>query len=188
MKKLTLLILLFSLGKAYAQQPADYNPNRSDNYSNNRANNYNKTRVNSYSPKIADDDNYSQIRIIDSSQEIRADVLPFKTDPKIKNDRYYYWYLNKVIHSTQGGYNGQLLNGHYVAFYPDKNLKEEGNFKKGLKDGEWKSWNPKGDLTSVATWNEGIEVPDSQHPFWKKIPLFNKKDQQPQNPKSGDGN
>ena len=179
MKKITLLFLLFSLGKAYAQQPNDYNNSRPGNYSNNRINNYNKG---------VNDDDYTQIRILDSTQEIRADVLPYKRDPKIKNDRYYYWYLKNLIHSTQGGYNGQLLNGHYVAFYPDKNLKEEGNFKTGLKDGEWKTWNPKGDLTNVTNWNDGIVVPDSQQPFWKKIPFVNKKDDQQQASKPADGN
>jgi len=172
MKKITLLILLFSLGKAYAQRHSDY--------TNNRPNNYNNNRVNSYNSKGVNDDDYSQIRIVDTSQEIRADLLPYKTDPKIKNDRYYYWYLNNVIHSTQGGYNGQLLNGHYIAFYPDKNLKEEGDFKKGLKDGEWKTWNRKGNLISVTAWSEGIAVPDSQQPFWKKIPFVKRKDDQPQ--------
>jgi|GEM_PF-1370638 len=188
MKKIALLILLFCLGKAYAQQPNNYSTNHPDNYKSARPNNYNKPRVNNNSNKTADDGDYSQIRIIDSTQEIRADVLPYKTEPKIKNDRYYFWYFNNVIHSTQGGYNGQLLNGHYVAFYPDKNLKEEGDFKRGLKDGEWKTWNPKGDLTNVTNWNEGIEVPDSQQPFWKKIPFLKKKDEQQQNSKAGDGN
>src|SRR5271166_3149027 len=102
MKKLILLILLLSLGKAYAQQPGDYNTNRSDNSGNNRVNSYNGNRVNTYNKprvnnntsKVVGDDGYSHIRITDSTQEIRADVLPYKTDPKIKNDRYYYWYLN----------------------------------------------------------------------------------------------
>jgi len=181
MKKLTLLILLFSLGKVYAQRANDYsNSNRPNNYNNKVADNYNSKGVN--------DDDYSQIRIVDTSQEIRADVLPYKSEPKIKNDRYYFWYLNNLIHSTQGGYNGKLLNGHYIAFYPDKNLKEEGYFKKGLKDGEWKAWNRKGDLTGVTTWNDGIVVPDNQQPFWKKIQLFNKKDEQPPTSKTGEGN
>jgi antitoxin component YwqK of YwqJK toxin-antitoxin module len=180
MKKIVVLILLFSLGRAYAQRTSNYTTSRPGNNDGYRTGYDNK--------KIVDDNDYSQIRIIDSMQEIRADVLPFKSEPKIKNDRYYFWYFNNKIHSTQGGYNGQLLNGHYVAFYPDKNLKEEGNFKKGLKDGEWKSWNPNGDLTNVITWNEGIEVPDSQQPFWKKIPFVNKKEQQTQPSKTGDGN
>ncbi|HEY8781586.1 MAG TPA: hypothetical protein VIM16_08240 [Mucilaginibacter sp.] len=196
MKKITLLILLFYLGNAYAQQPNDYNNNRPDNYNNNRTSrsgnkrpdNYGKPRGNIDNNSVVNDDGYSQIRIVDTSQEIRADILPFKTDPKIRNDRYYYWYLNNVIHSTQGGYTGQLLNGHYVAFYPDKNLKEEGDFKRGLKDGEWKTWNRKGDLTSVTTWNEGTAVPDNQQPIWKKIPFLKKKDDQPQTSKAAGGN
>jgi hypothetical protein len=187
MKKITLLILLFALGKAYAQQPNNYSTNRPGNYSNNRVTTPGNHRISGPVKTVTDDD-YSQVRIIDSTQEIRADILPFKTDPKIKNDRYYFWYLNNVIHSTQGGYNGQLLNGHYVAFYPDKNLKEEGDFKRGLKDGEWKTWNPKGDLTSVTDWNEGILSPDSQQPFWKKLPFLKKKDDQPQSSKPADGN
>jgi len=162
---------LFLLGKAYAQQPNNYTTSRPANPGNNRVTNYNKA---------ADDNDYTQIRIVDSTQEIRADVLPYKKDPKKKNDRYYYWYLGNLIHSTQGGYNGQLLNGHYVAFYKDKSLKEEGDFKTGLKDGEWKTWNQKGDLTNVTTWDEGVAVPDSQKPFWKKIPFVNKKDDQSQ--------
>jgi len=173
MKKLILLLLLFSLGKVYAQQPNNYTTSRPPG-------NYNNNRVTTPNKGANDDNDYTQIRIVDSTQEIRADVLPYKKDPKIKNDRYYYWYYNNLIHSTQGGYNGQLLNGHYVAFYPDKNLKEEGDFKTGLKDGEWKTWNSKGDLTNVTNWNNGVVVPDSQQPFWKKIPFVNKKDDQQQ--------
>ena len=171
MKKLTLLLLLFSLGKAYAQQPG-YATRRPASPGSNRVSNYDKA--------AGDDNDYTQIRVVDSTQAIRADMLPYKRDPKIRNDRYYYWYFNNVIRSTQGGYNGQLLNGHYVALYPDKNLKEEGDFKTGLKDGEWKTWNRKGDLTGVTNWNEGVVVPDSQQPFWKKIPFVNKKGDQQQ--------
>ncbi len=182
MKKLTLLLLLLSLGKVYAQRPNNYSSARPRNRSNNP--------VNAYDNQTANDDNdYTQIRIVDSTQEIRADVLPYKTGPKIKNDRYYFWYFNNAIRSTQGGYNGQLLNGHYVAFYPDKNLKEQGDFKRGLKDGVWKTWNRKGDLTTVTTWNDGIPAPETQQPFWKKIPLVNKKDeQQPATSKPNSGN
>jgi antitoxin component YwqK of YwqJK toxin-antitoxin module len=165
MKKIYLLIVLLGMGKAYGQ--------RLLGNSNNRVNNYNNNRV-------VDDNNRDQIHIVDSTQEIQVDILPYKNEPKIKNDRYYYWYLRNIIHSTQGGYSGQLLNGHYTAFYPDKNLKEEGDFKTGLKDGVWKTWNRKGDLTNVANWDEGIQVPDGQQPFWKKVPFLKKKDDQPQ--------
>jgi len=170
MKKLTLIIiLLFGIGKLYAQR--GYVPN--NNAYNQNYNNYNQ------SPSARPVNNVydMQIHITDSTQEITADIVPVKNDPKIKNDRYYYWYYNKIIHSTQGGYTGQLLNGHYIAFYPDKNLKEEGNFKAGLKDGTWKTWNQKGDLTNVTTWDEGIQVQGGQS-LWEKIPFVGKKGQQ----------
>ncbi len=197
MKKLVLIVLLFGIVKAYAQQgggygsngtTSSYPANRNSNYPVNRPNNTNNNRVNNpNNARITDDGNTQQIRIVDSTQEINAEMLPFKADPKVKNDRYYFWYYNNVIHSTQGGYTGQLLNGHYIAFYPDKNLKEEGNFNRGLKDGEWKTWNQKGDLTNVTDWNEGVAVPEGGQPFWKKIPLINKKEQQPQNSQPGNG-
>ncbi len=182
MKKIALLILMFFVGKAFAQQSGDYNSNRPRNYGNggSRGNISSQPRVKNNRSNMLNDDTYSQVRIVDSIQEIRADILPLKSNPKIKNDRYYYWYLDNVIHSTQGGYNGQLLNGHYIAFYPDKNLKEEGNFKSGLKDGEWKTWNPKGDLTGVTYWSDGNALTDSQQPFWKKMHLLKKRDDQPQ--------
>jgi antitoxin component YwqK of YwqJK toxin-antitoxin module len=179
MKKLALLLLVLSFGKAYAQRNDDYND---------RSNNNSSTRGNVYKTKSTNDDDFTQVRIIDTTQEIRADIEPYKSEPKIKNDRYYFWYLNKVIHSTQGGYSGTLLNGHYVAFYPDKNLKEEGNFNRGLKDGEWKTWNRKGDLTAVTNWNDGVQLNDNQQSVWKKIPFFNKKDDQTQPAKTTDSN
>ena len=180
MKKITLLFLLFPFCKLYAQQPENYNNNQQRNYTRRMPANVVR------SEPINDD--FSQVRIVDSTQEIRADVLPYKSDPKIRNDRRYFWCLNNVIHSTQGGYNGKLLNGHYIAFYPDKNLKEEGDFNRGLKDGVWKTWNPNGDLTNVVTWSEGIIVPDNQQPVWKKIPFFNKKDNQPQSAAQANSN
>ena len=175
MKKIILFVLLCSIGKVYAQRAANnyYTPPPANNNSRVNAESYpNNNRV------IAEPYNGQQVHLSDSTQEITADILPYKSEPKVKNDRYYFWHLNKVIHSTQGGYSGQLLNGHYLALYPDKNLKEEGNFKTGLKDGTWKTWTRKGDLVSVTNWNEGIEVADSDQPFWKKVPFINKKDAQ----------
>jgi len=116
----------------------------------------------------------SKITITDTGQTVQAEILPSKSDPKIQNDRYYFWYIPNSIHSTQGGFNGQLLNGNYAAYYSDKNLKEQGAFKKGLKDGVWKTWNRKGDLTGVVNWNNGVVVPQSSGSVLSKLP-FGKK-------------
>lgn len=168
MKKIYLFVALLGMGKAYGQH---FLGNVNDN-----------NRVNTRDTRVLDDTR-NQIHIVDSTQEIQIDMLPYKAEPKMKNDRYYYWYLHNIIHSTQGGYSGQLINGHYIAFYPDHNLKEEGDFKTGLKNGEWKTWNSKGGLTSVTNWDEGVQVPDGQQPFWKKVPFLKKKDEQPQHEK-----
>ena len=116
----------------------------------------------------------TKVTIADTGQTVQAEILPSKSDPKILNDRYYFWYIPNAIHSTQGGFNGQLLNGNYAAYYPDKNLKEQGDYKKGLKDGIWKTWNRKGDLTSVVNWNNGVVAPQSSGSVFSKLP-FGKK-------------
>ena len=117
----------------------------------------------------------TKITITDTGQTVQAEILPSKSDPKILNDRYYFWYIPNAIHSTQGGFNGQLLNGNYAAYYPDKNLKEQGDYKKGLKDGVWKTWNRKGDLTSVVNWNNGVVAPQSGGSVLSKLPFGKKK-------------
>lgn len=62
------------------------------------------------------------------------------------SDRWYWWYSNNKIRSTQGGFSGKLLHGLYSAFYLNKNLKSQGNFVMGLKDGHWKEWSENGVL------------------------------------------
>ena len=150
MKKLILLLCFFGFVKAYAQDISDY------------------------------DYNYDKVRIVDSNQVIVAELQPYKSAPKTKDDRFYFWYNSNAIQSTQGGFTGQLLNGHYTAFYADKRLKEEGDFKKGLKQGVWKTWNEKGALTSSVTWDDGLLLTGPKPPFWKKLPLISKKSDQTQ--------
>ncbi|RBL91715.1 toxin-antitoxin system YwqK family antitoxin [Chitinophaga flava] len=72
-----------------------------------------------------------------------------------KRDKYYYWYKTQQIIYTHGGYSGQVLDGDYTEFYPNKNLKAKGSFKKGLKTGIWHSWNPNGEFIQITTWKSG---------------------------------
>ncbi|HEY4205203.1 MAG TPA: hypothetical protein VGM31_00250 [Puia sp.] len=67
----------------------------------------------------------------------------------------YYWSKQDTILCTTGGYDGRLLNGAYKIFYPGKNLKESGQFKKGLKTGEWRTWYTGGRLASITYWKNG---------------------------------
>jgi antitoxin component YwqK of YwqJK toxin-antitoxin module len=122
---------------------------------------------------------YEKVRIVDTAQEIEASIQSYSSAPRPKPDRFYYWYKANAIHATQGGFGGQLLNGSYFAYYPDKSLKEEGAFKKGLKAGPWKTWNRKGELISTVVWDDGI-IATPKLPIWKRLPFISKKPAQPQ--------
>jgi len=129
----------------------------------------------------------TKLRLTDSGRTIEVEVNPVKRAPTVKTDLFYYWYSANQVHVTQGGYSGQLLNGHYLAYYSDKNLKQEGMFKKGLKDGVWKAWDRKGKLTETLKWKDGVIVAESQ-PIWKKIPFLRKNTKQStQEPKPATG-
>lgn len=68
----------------------------------------------------------------------------------------YHWYSSNQIKITQGGYSGKLLNGMYEDYYSHQNLKEKGQFKLGLKIGEWKTWNEKGILITRINYRKGV--------------------------------
>lgn len=117
----------------------------------------------------------NKVRIAQTDKTIVAEIKPVSLDPSIKQNLVYYWYSANIIHNTQGGFSGKLLNGQYTEYYPDKNLREQGEFKNGLKDGIWKSWNDDGILTATTNWKRGSEITVKKLPIWKRVHLFGKK-------------
>ena len=95
------------------------------------------------------------VHINGTDKNITAEVKPLKTDPIPDPASYYYWYGAGIIHQTQGGYSGKLLNGKYNEYYLDKNLKEQGTFRKGLMDGIWKDWDDNGNVQELYTYHNG---------------------------------
>ncbi|BAU54904.1 toxin-antitoxin system YwqK family antitoxin [Mucilaginibacter gotjawali] len=126
-----------------------------------------------YAQKLPDYGLY-RARLTDSGKTIEAEYNPIDHLPSIKSNLFYYWYNASRVHSTQGGYSGQLLNGLYTEYYPNRNLKEQGVFKKGLKDGLWKSWNKDGTLKQATNWHKGIEVTGGKVPVWRRLNIFKK--------------
>lgn len=116
-----------------------------------------------------------KVRILRPDKIIEAETAPVGSEPKPNAAFFYYWYSSNQIHSTQGGFSGRLLNGIYNEFYLTRNLKEQGTFEKGLKNGTWKSWNEDGKLTKTTHWKRGMLLPDSTVNFWKRINIFKKK-------------
>ena len=117
----------------------------------------------------------NKVRITETDKTILVEINPVNNTSTIKPGLFYYWYSANNIHSTQGGFSGKLLNGLYTEFYLNKNLKEQGIFKKGLKDGIWKSWNEDGTLSQTAKWRNGVIVSKASSKFWKKMNLFKRK-------------
>jgi hypothetical protein len=116
-----------------------------------------------------------RVRIYESDKTILAEITPVKSPPRAKAGLDYYWYGANIIHATPGGYSGKLLNGRYTEFYPDKSLKAQGAFKKGLKTGVWKTWNADGALGQVTNWKKGVMTTEGPFSLWKKIKLFIRK-------------
>lgn len=117
----------------------------------------------------------NRVRIITSDQSVVAELNPVSVHVATKATLHYYWYSANAIHETQGGYSGRLLDGLYTAYYPNKNLKEQGRFKKGLKDGVWKYWKADGALQSTANWKKGQEIMGEKRSVWQRLPLIHKK-------------
>ncbi|MDB5133279.1 MAG: hypothetical protein JWR02_3028 [Mucilaginibacter sp.] len=124
-----------------------------------------------YAQKLPDS-GVNKIRINESDKTIVAGITRFDGGLRLKPDRFYYWYSSNAIHSTQGGFSGQLLNGQYSEYYLNKNLKEQGAFKKGLKSGVWESWNEDGTLSRISAWEKGRKVPEGAVSLWKKLNIF----------------
>ena len=129
--------------------------------------------VMAFAQKMPDHGLY-KVRIILPDKTVIAEINPVSSKPTAKTALFYYWYEANVIHSTQGGFSGKPLNGQYIEYYPNKNLKEQGTFKKGLKNGPWKSWNEDGTLSVSSTWENGLLVSGEKVSLWKKLNIFKK--------------
>jgi hypothetical protein len=117
----------------------------------------------------------TKVHITTSEKNIVAEVDEIGEVSSPKAALFYFWYYAGGIHCTQGGYSGKLLNGSYNEYYLSKNLKQQGVFKKGLKNGSWKSWNEDGSLKENLQWKNGKIVNEKKLPIWKKLPFFKRK-------------
>lgn len=98
---------------------------------------------------------------------VKLEFLAKNKKLKIVNDVKYYWCSANAINSNIGGYSGSLLDGDYQVIDKKKRLITKGQFRLGLKVGEWKKWYPNGYLRSIENWKggfkEGEELVYSNH-------------------------
>ena len=68
----------------------------------------------------------------------------------------YYWHRNGQLRSTRGDFSGNILHGNYQEFDKSGRMLEKGMHYFGTKDGEWKSWNRKGEIIKIENWHRGF--------------------------------
>lgn len=105
---------------------------------------------------VAFTDPYSIKRISDAN--FRYEFYTSTKEIKPKTSKIYFWFKGGAIHNAKAGVSGQLLDGNFKKFYHSNQLAEEGNFKKGLKIGLWKSWFENGNLKTTQYWNNGLQT------------------------------
>jgi hypothetical protein len=99
-----------------------------------------------------------RVIVNNADETITAITKPIKKSVEPNPEKNYYWFSAHQIRVTQGGYDGKLLNGPYTSVYLNKNLKEKGEFKKGLKTGEWNTWSQNGTLKEIINWKAGLRT------------------------------
>lgn len=90
-----------------------------------------------------------------TDKEFRYEFYVTDKEPGIRSERMYYWFKGGAIHNSENGVAGELLNGAFEKFYLSNQLAEKGEFSRGLKVGQWRTWYPNGVLETTVYWNEG---------------------------------
>jgi antitoxin component YwqK of YwqJK toxin-antitoxin module len=100
-------------------------------------------------------DPYSIKRI--SDQNYRYEFYTTSKTIKPKPDKTYFWFKGGQIHNAQYGMTGELLDGKFLKVFLNNQLAEQGEFKKGLKKGIWKTWYSNGIIETTENWSNGLK-------------------------------
>lgn len=73
----------------------------------------------------------------------------------VNDSLYYHWYKTQKMYVTQGGIDGEVINGAFKKFYLTGQLAEKGSLYYGVKQGKWKTWYPNGNLKTIVEYRRG---------------------------------
>lgn len=112
---------------------------------------YGQTSIQTKEVKIPYTNGYEIFRICTSGCQTNFD-----------DKKEYFWYTEfSKIKSTKGGSGGSLLHGNYKFYDEQGNLRQDKNYYLGLPDGNEKTWDSLGNITSTTKYNKGEIV------YWK---------------------
>lgn len=98
-----------------------------------------------------------RINVRSENESVSVGLITAPVGIPISPDKQYFWFDNGVILNTQGGYSGKLLHGNAVMHYRiNKQLKEQGQYHYGLKEGKWYLWGTNGVLKEIQSWKSGL--------------------------------
>lgn len=86
---------------------------------------------------------------------IKTSVLDKPLKNGVSDNYTYYWYYAGTINQNQGGYSGKLINGRFEVFDNHQKLLSQGNFRFGLKYGNWIRWYEDGTLKQSCSFKNG---------------------------------
>lgn len=99
-----------------------------------------------FSVQVFQKDTLYEVQVRNTSKRIFASQ---------KEDRVYYWYNSGTILKNQGGYAQNPLHGKCVIKNTQKKMIAQGEFKNGLRIGEWKFWDAYGNLMYTQEYKKG---------------------------------
>ncbi len=98
---------------------------------------------------------YREVIVVTKEQMLKFQIKVLKQTISAKSDLTYFWYSADKVHSSEGSYDGYLLDGYYKEFNPSGALIAQGTFEKGVKTGEWKSFYDNGVLKESSKYKDG---------------------------------
>ena len=100
----------------------------------------------------------NRINVRTENESVSVGLITAPVGMALAPDKQYFWFNKGVVLSTQGGYSGKLLHGSSVVHYRmNKQMKEQGQYRYGLKEGKWLLWGPNGCLKERQSWKSGLK-------------------------------
>lgn len=78
-----------------------------------------------------------------------------KVYSRLNDSLHYHWYKSQKMYITQGGVDGEVINGVFKKFYLTGQLAEKGQLYFGLKQGKWRTWHSNGNLKTIIEYRRG---------------------------------
>jgi hypothetical protein len=91
-----------------------------------------------------------------SADSVYAFSMSHSKQRRVRNEKMYYSFVNFKITKQAGARAWAYLHGPFEnRSYTTNMLYARGTFRKGLKHGEWRTWNVDGTLNTIERWKKG---------------------------------